>query len=158
MNISYIIIGFLLITNIIFLYLWKGKKNKKSNLVHYLTILKSVNELDWNRTNVFKEHIELLSKYYICNIDGNISPLIPLKYMRIKFPKEEMKKLFGEEGSNILYNMPLILVIFFIANLKTYRKDGKGLNNNPPLSPDKFLSKTIDFYKNLKDNYKQQKK
>lgn len=146
----YIIIGFLLITNIIFLYLWKGKKNKKSNLVHYLTILKSVNELDWNRTNVFKEHIELLSKYYICNIDGNISPLIPLKYMRIKFPEEKMKKLFGEEGSNILYNMPLILVIFFIATLKTYRKDGKGLHNNPPLSPDKFLSKTINYYKNLK--------
>ena len=52
--------------------------------------------------------------------------------------------------------MPLSFVIFLTAVLKTYREDGIGLSNDPPLSPNEFLNKTInDFindynYKNIK--------
>lgn len=50
---------------------------------------------------------------------------------------------------NMLY---VIIGFLLITNIIFF---GKGLHNNPPLSPDKFLIKTINHYKNIKEKWKQ---
>lgn len=164
MNTLYIIIGFLLVANIILLiillYLLMIAKDKKEHPQQYFEIFKAYSNLDWNKTTPFKEHIDLLWYHYIYHIDENVNPLILTKDIETKFPdekrREELESLFSKEGAEKIYNMPLSFVIFLTAVLKTYREDGIGLSNDPPLSPNEFLNKTInDFindynYKNIK--------
>ena len=159
MNTLYIIIGFLLVANIILLiillYLLMIAKDKKEHPQQYLTMLKIYSSVDWNRTTPFKEHIDLLWYHYIYHIDENVNLSIPIKDIKTKFSnekiREEMESLFSKEGAEKIYNMPLIRVMFLTATLKTYRKDGIGLTDDPPLSPNEFLNKTInDSIQNIK--------
>ena len=154
MSVLYTVIVFLLIINTIVLYSWKRINEKRKRLQQYFTIFKTYSNDDWNRTTPFEEHIDLLWYHYLFHIDENVNPLILTKDIKTKFSdekiREEMERLFGKEGSEKIYSMPLILVIFLTAALKTYREDGKGLFNAPPLSPNEFLNKTINDYKNIK--------
>ena len=154
MSTTYIIIGFLLVTNIILLCLLMKAKDRRKRLQQYFTIFKTYSNDDWNRTTPFEEHIDLLWYHYLFHIDEKVNPLILIKDIETKFSdeeiREEMERLFSKEGAKKIYNMPLILVIFLTAALKTYREDGKGLFNDPPLSPNEFLNKTINDYKKIK--------
>ena len=103
MNTLYVIIGFLLITNIILLFLWnksntrkvRREKNIEEIIIKYekdkeelfevVDILRDYKKLfevyyneDWNRNTPFMEHIDFIYSSYVMN----------LSYLKIRNPKD----------------------------------------------------------------------
>lgn len=127
---------------------------ENSILKEYRDLFKSYYNDDWNRNTPFAEHIDFIYSTYLISPmknekDVGLNTLV--KEIETKKSKEEIlsdfKRLFGEEFTEILQNIPLGQFFMFSADLKTYQNGTGNFCDDDNTSAEEFLRKAVEHYK-----------